>query len=115
MIAKIIDQLSKKGLSGWQVRWIHKKSNQSFLALEKLECRRQGETETFVISIYKKKPTGSLGLSTFKITPANEGSLEKELDQARDYARELYKGVDVLPTTETVAYVLGAKAETWAR
>ncbi|MCG3205887.1 MAG: hypothetical protein KCHDKBKB_02610 [Elusimicrobia bacterium] len=82
MIKKITDVLSKKGLSGWQLRWSHKKSFQSFLALDQLECRRQVETETCLISIYKKKPSGKMGQSSFKIAPANLPVLEQELDQA---------------------------------
>ena len=36
---------------------------------------------------------------------------QKELDQARDYAKELRKAADVLPDTEIIGYVLGAAAE----
>jgi hypothetical protein len=36
---------------------------------------------------------------------------QKEVDQARDYAKELRKAADVRPETEIVGYVLGADAE----
>ncbi len=36
---------------------------------------------------------------------------QKEVDQARDYAKELRKAADVRPDTEIVGYVLGASAE----
>jgi|GEM_PF-3926456 hypothetical protein len=45
---------------------------------------------------------------------AKKGGFEltqKEVDQARDYAKELTKGGEVGPETEIVAYVLGAKLE----
>jgi hypothetical protein len=40
----------------------------------------------------------------FKIT-------QKEVDQARDYAKELRKAADVSPNTEIIGYVLGASAD----
>jgi hypothetical protein len=36
---------------------------------------------------------------------------QNELDQARNYAKELRKAADVLPNTEIIGYVLGANAE----
>ena len=36
---------------------------------------------------------------------------QKELDQAREYSKELYKSVDVRADTKAVAYVLGEKSE----
>src|SRR5438552_15170838 len=36
---------------------------------------------------------------------------QKEVDQARDYAKEIRKAADVRPETEIVGYVLGATAE----
>lgn len=88
MISKITEKLSKKGLSGWQVRWSHKKSNQSFLARETLECRREVDSEVCVVSIYKMKSSGSMGISTFKIAPSHLDQFDTELDQAL-FAAEL--------------------------
>jgi len=82
MIKKITESLKKQNLSGWQIRWARKKSHQSFIALTQLECRRMVETEACVISIYKKKPAGKLGMASFKITPANLENFEKEFERA---------------------------------
>lgn len=88
MIDKITGALSQKGLSGWQVRWTKKKSRQSFIALTELECRRRVETESCIVSIYKKKPGGTLGMSTFKVTPAGMDRFDRDFEQAL-FAAEL--------------------------
>ena len=36
---------------------------------------------------------------------------QKELDQALDYSRELYKATDIRPDTKTISYVLGSTGE----
>ncbi len=82
MLKEISEKLNSAPLSGWQVRWTHKQSHQSFIALSELECRRLVDTESCIVSIYKKKPSGALGMASFKITPANLDHWDKEFQQA---------------------------------
>ena len=54
------------------------------------------------------------GIKQILVIELKKGGFEltqKELDQARDYARELYKSADVKYSTRTVVYVLGARTE----
>lgn len=54
------------------------------------------------------------GIRQILIVELKKGGFElsqKELDQARDYSKELYKGTDVRQDTKTVAYVLGETNE----
>jgi hypothetical protein len=54
------------------------------------------------------------GIRKLLLVELKKGGFEltqKEVDQARDYAKELTKGGEVGPDTEIVAYVLGAKLE----
>ncbi len=81
MIQKIADKFKNSNLS-WQIRWARKQSHQSFLAKGTTECRRLVETEACLISIYKKNAVGKLGMSSFKITPANLANFDKEFEQA---------------------------------
>lgn len=104
MLKKIVHRLSQKKLSGWQVRLARKKSFQSFLAKEKLECRRQVETESAVITVYQKRlspvametsqkngtqkhahePEGKyvLGMSSFKVNPQTLPDFDRQLEAA---------------------------------
>lgn len=82
MLSQIKDKLEKRRLFGWQARWARKKSHQSFLAREKSECQRQVETESCVISVYIKKGPEQLGLSTFKVTPADLERFDEKLEEA---------------------------------
>ena len=54
------------------------------------------------------------GIKQILVVELKKGGFEltqKELDQARDYAKELYKSADVKPYTKSVVYVLGATNE----
>jgi predicted Zn-dependent protease len=85
MLNKIIDRLSKHKLSGWQVREVHKTSFQSFLAKEERECVRTVDTTRYEISIHQLRDVEGkkvLGLATFRIGPADIGSLETKIKEA---------------------------------
>src|SRR5437870_4085132 len=86
MLKKITDALNKKKLTGWQVREGRRVSHQSFLALTELECRREVETLSWIVTIHQQRsgPKGApvLGLSSFKITPLDLASLDRRIDEA---------------------------------
>lgn len=80
-IRRIVDALSGRGLSGWQVRESRRTSHQSFLALSESECRRTAETRSWIVSIHKKRGD-ALGLSSFKLTEADSSALNARIDDA---------------------------------
>lgn len=88
MIEKIRHALNNELVSTWQVLEIHKKSAQSFLALGEREAVRLVENTIFEVTIYKSKPDGKLGFSSFRIGAGQESSLERRLGDAL-YAADL--------------------------
>ncbi len=84
MISKIIDRLSKRNLSAWQIREVRKKSYQSFLALGEKECQRTVDSTRYKITIHKKR-TGEkpvMGLTSFSLADVNFSQIDSMLDIA---------------------------------
>jgi len=73
------------------------------------------DTSIGVYSAAEYKDNGEIsGVRKVLIVELKKGGFtltQKEVDQARDYAKELRKGTHVSPTTEIVAYVLGTLLE----
>ena len=85
MLSKITDALAKRKLTAWQVREGRRTSHQSFLALTERECRRQVDTQSWMVSIHQLRtgPQGPvLGLASFKISPPEMPLLEQRIDEA---------------------------------
>ncbi len=84
MIQKIIEKLSQRKLSAWQIRESKKRSYQSFLALNEKECERTVETTKYRITLHKKKEGDKpvMGISSFQIAEVNFSGLDALLDMA---------------------------------
>jgi|GEM_PF-345121 len=103
MLKTVANKLTKANLSGWQIRETKVVSDQAFLAKTARECTRTSETTFYTISIYKKKPgidpqKSMLGLSHFKIGPAQIPKLDYFLNQALASADLVHNEIFDLPT-----------------
>lgn len=81
MIEKIRTALTNERVSMWQILELRKTSHQSFLALSRPECARTVDSTVYDITIYKRKDNGTLGLSSFRVSP-NDPDLDKRLGEA---------------------------------
>lgn len=84
-IEKIKDALSKKKISGWQIREIETTSFQSFIAKEERECIRDVESLIYNVSLFQKRNQNGkdvLGTSTFEVGPGGLSEIGKQIDDA---------------------------------